>query len=317
MNIFSEDDFLTTFGDVYFPGQPFTTALFELDGKFWKLPTQKGEPLSGADFVDFFEPIADQAVMGSSGMNSGIDLVRYLSQASYQMVSCAEWPEFSSEKHIQPSPTILWGDFDTWEAFIKHARQKESRVFSDARRRQRKLEQEVGVIQINLNDLNCDALETCFRWKSEQLQRNELDNPFANPKNLQFLRELAARKIITVSSLSAGNTLLAVHIFMLKHDRFYSWITTYDPAYSRYAPGRLLLHRLLEESFRQKHQEFDFLLGGEDYKWNYATHVRLIVELGVPPLPERMQRSLISLGGKALTPFPKLRLFVKQMLHLS
>jgi hypothetical protein len=70
--------------------------------------------------------------------------------------------------------------------------------------------------------------------------------------------------------------------------------------YSQYAPGRLLFHVLLEERFKQQHTEFDRLWGGEGYKWNYATHVRLIAELGVRPFPQQLKHLLKS----TLRPFP-------------
>ncbi|MEB3293992.1 MAG: GNAT family N-acetyltransferase [Synechococcales bacterium] len=317
MNIFSEDTFLDTLGSVYYPDRPLTSDLFEQAGRVWKLPVYQGQPLAGADLIDFFEPWAAQTAIAPSDFFRSSRSVRYLAQASYQQVSCAQWFEQNLEQKFQPSPTVLWSQFPTWDDFIHHARQRESRLFSDARRRQRKLEEEVGKIQILADDRRPESLEACFRWKSEQLERTHQDNPFNNPKNLDFLRQLVARQIISVCSLSAGDHLIAVHVVMLNQARFYSWITTYDSAYSRYAPGRLLLHFLLEESFKQKHTEFDFLLGGEDYKWNYATHVRLISELGVPPLPQQIERTLISLGGKALSPFPKLKHFVKQRLELS
>jgi hypothetical protein len=96
---------------------------------------------------------------------------------------------------------------------------------------------------------------------------------------------------------------------MVENGRLYFWVTTYDSARTQYAPGRLLLHFLLQESFVQQHAEFDFLLGGEDYKWNYATHVRLVADLGTRPLPEQVKYWL----KRALQPFPGLTRSLKQL----
>lgn len=305
MNIFSEDRFLDVFGKTYFPDQLLKPELFELDGKVWRLPTCNGKPIAGATFIDFFEPFDEQAMVSQAVPKQ----VRYLSWASHGLVSCSEWFEQNLNQRFEPSPTIVWSNFESWDAFINYARRKESRLFSDARRRQRKLEKELGNIQIILDDRRSTALETCFRWKSEQSRRTGAIDQFADPSNLNFLRELAAKQVLLVSSLSAGEHLLAVDLGMLNQGRFYSWVTAYDSAYSQYAPGRLLLHSLLEDSFKQQHTEFDFLWGGEDYKWNYATHVRLIADLGSRPLSQELKR----FAKKVLQPFPGVTTSLRQL----
>lgn len=305
MNIFSTNSFLQTFGQVYLPGRSLTIEVFELAGQFWRLPTQNGKPIAGAPFIDFFEPLGSAV----SPVHLDTPSARYLLRASQGIVSCSEWLEQQPNQSFDPSPTIWWHQFDHWDAFTQYARRKESRLFSDSRRRQRKLENEVGTLQYHLHDPRPEVLETCFRWKSKQLQRQDLPNPFANSIHLQFFEKLVEHQIVSVSSLSAGERLVAVDLGMVDQGRFYLWVTSYDPAYSQYAPGRLLLHFLLEESFKQQHTEFDFLWGGEDYKWNYATHVRLIGDLGTRPFPRQVKR----LVKNTLRPFPNLTRSVKRI----
>lgn len=71
-----------------------------------------------------------------------------------------------------------------------------------------------------------------------------------------------------------------LHLGLIFQGRFYSWVAAYDSDYHCYGPGRQLLHYLLKESFERGHREFDFLRGNEAYKWKYATHTRLIAEMG-------------------------------------
>jgi hypothetical protein len=305
MNIFSEDHFLEAFGKAYFPNQTLTSELFELEGRIWKLPFCNSKPISGATFIDFFEPLDDKVVDSRSKPRP----VRYLSWASHGMVSCSEWVEQTLDRWFEPSPTILWSHFESWDAFTHYVKQKQSKLFLDDQRRRRKLEKEVGTVQYVLDDRRPEVLETCFRWKSEQSRRTGVTDQFTNPSHLDFLRELANRRVLQVSSLSAGGQLLAVDSSLLNKGRFYSWIGAYNSAYSQYAPGRLLFHFLLEESFKQKHTEFDLLWGGEDYKWNYATHVRLIAELGVRPFPQQLKHLLKS----TLRSFPGVTKSLRQL----
>ena len=75
------------------------------------------------------------------------------------------------------------------------------------------------------------------------------------------------------------------------HDNVWSgWVFTYDhdPELRKYSLGHQLLRSMLEESYRRKHREFDFSIGGEDYKWVYSTHARLLGAIGCPPLRQRM-----------------------------
>lgn len=95
---------------------------------------------------------------------------------------------------------------------------------------------------------------------------------------------------------------------MLDKGRLYWWVPAYDSAYSQYSPGRLLLHFLLRESFNQHHTEFDFLWGDEDYKWYYATHVRLIADLGARPFPKQLKNLLRTV----LRPFPGVKNSLKR-----
>jgi CelD/BcsL family acetyltransferase involved in cellulose biosynthesis len=305
MNIFSDDRFLDTFGQVYFPRQTVTAEIFELDGQLWKLPARNGKPITGAQFIDFFEPILDAPSAASVRARP----VRYLLRTSQAIVPCSEWFEQNLAQQVDASPTIFWHQFESWEAFTRHAKRNESKLFSGTQRRQRNLEKEVGVVQFVLDDPHPDVLETCFRWKSEQLQRQGVPDPFTNPTHLNFLRALVARGILLVSSLRAGSYLLAIDLSMVHQGRFYSWISAYNAAYHQYSPGRLLFHQMLQESFQQQHTEFDLLWGGEDYKWHYATHVRLVADLGVRPLP----RKLNHLVKTALGPFPQVSRSVKQI----
>lgn len=69
-----------------------------------------------------------------------------------------------------------------------------------------------------------------------------------------FLRAVAAagraEGLLAVSSLRAGERLLAAHLGVLWERRFYYWIAAYDPELARFSPGRLLTEAMLESSYR-------------------------------------------------------------------
>lgn len=306
MNIFSEDYFCEAFGQAYFPDREVASGVFKLKEQLWQLPSfSSSEPIGGSTFIDFFEPLANASQ--DSGLFPG--KVDYLLRVCRQMVTCSDWHSQKLEETFEAAPTTIWSEFSDWDAFVSYVRQHRSNLFSDSRRKQRKLERKVGALKFSFSNFNQEVLDTCFRWKSEQWQQMGVPDRFASAQHRQLFQELAARNLLLVSTLSSDQELLAIHVGMLDKGRLYWWVPAYNPSYSQYSPGRLLLHFLLEESFKRNHREFDFLWGNETYKWFYATHVRLLEDLGQPPIAKQIEKSL----KLVLRPFPGTANFLKKV----
>ena len=60
----------------------------------------------------------------------------------------------------------------------------------------------------------------------------------------------------------------------------------------KYSLGHRLLRDMLRESHARGHKRFDFSIGGEDYKWLYATDAHLLADFGQKPLRELMTRRI-------------------------
>lgn len=237
--------------------------------------------------------------------------IDYLPKVCHGLVTLEEWRSQPLEQHYEPSPTILWETVSTWEDYVADRR----KIFSDSRRRQRKLESELGALTFCFDDSNPATLAQAMAWKSEQYLASGEPDAFANAKHVAFFRTLAQEKLLLVSSLRAGKQLLAVHIGVLADNRLCSWVPAYDTRYRPFAPGRLLLLSLLEASFQCGHREFDFLIGNEPYKWPYATHTRLIAALGKPPISVRTNQWLKAIAKPLLldrlNQSPAIKTFVK------
>ncbi|MDJ0734031.1 MAG: GNAT family N-acetyltransferase [Nostocaceae cyanobacterium] len=314
MNFYSDDSFCQAFGAAYFPNQQIQPALFELEGRLWKIPTiDYKKPIVTGPFIDFYE--SDE--QSSKEAVSVVKKVDYIPRVSHKLVTTNEWFENNLETIYEPAPTIIWNNFDSWDEFVKHVKQKRSNLFSDTRRRQRKMEKEVGPLTFVFDDRRADVLAACMGWKSEQYRMSGYIDAFAYEEHVRFFQELVNRDLLLVSSLSAGDKLIAVHLGVLLEGRLYWWIPAYDSNYKVYSPGRLLLELLLNESFQLNHKEFDFMIGDEPYKWYYATHTRLIKEMGTPPISLRLQRSTKAIMkpilSSAIRPFPGLKKSLKDI----
>ena len=72
--------------------------------------------------------------------------------------------------------------------------------------------------------------------------------------------------VLHATGLSVGGRLIAAHIGACTADRFYWHTPSFDPEFSKYSPGKVLVWRLVEECRARGVRWFDFLRGAEEYK---------------------------------------------------
>src|SRR6266487_4001768 len=87
--------------------------------------------------------------------------------------------------------------------------------------------------------------------------------------------------------------------FALEHDGVHSLLKTgYDPAFSRFAPGMLLRHEMLERCFSNEVRRYDFL--GEDEPWKLAwtrtVRERALLEAFAPSMRGRLAWGAFAYG---------------------
>jgi Acetyltransferase (GNAT) domain len=277
-NFFSQERYLTALAVVYFPGEPYSIGIYRTEGRLFRLLQARGKPITAWPFVDFFQPLEEAP--GADVCN-----LRYLPKVALATTRADGIRPLASPGALYPSPFIDWSLFPDWASFERMVKARIGNLFPDSRRRRKKVERDLGPLRFIFDDARDEPFVSCIRWKSAQWRSTGQIDGFANkPQHVRMLRELKRRGLLTVSTLSAGETLLSVHLGAIADNRLYWWLPAYDPELARYSPGRLLLEDLLAESFARHHAEFDFLIGGEAYKWHYATHNRDIGPLGKPPL---------------------------------
>ena len=300
MNLFSTPVYLETLAQVRYPNQPWAIKTYEVAGKLFRLLELEGHrPVTSADFLDFFEPLA--------GAPEGpAQPLAYLPKAVLTTERAEGPPATPGGAGRFPSPFVDWSGFPQWSDYLTYLARAAGPSQDDSRRKLKKLERDLGRVEFVFDDPRPFVFEQCLRWKSAQYRETGHADLFLDPRNAEMLRRLRQKGAVVVSSLSAGSTLAAAHLGGLADNRHYWWVPAYDPAHSRYSPGRLMLERILEESHRRGHAEFDFLIGDEPYKWQYATHQRVIGPLGEAPLSLRLEREAKRRLKTALGHYPRL-----------
>jgi hypothetical protein len=298
MNFFSSDAFLESMIKVHFRGRHSEIGDHWLDGCVYRLLSIDGHVVSDWPFLDFFE-----AREGEESNRRELSKVSYLPRVAVGQADVQGGPPMSLVPGQQFAPRVDWSRFTSWEAFEKHVARQRSQLFADSARRERKLAKNVGPVTFSYHEPSDEAFRQCRDWKSAQyISTGGTDRFFRD--NLPLFEELLQRQVLVSSTLRAGGKLLAVIWSAFEAGRLYYWVPAYDPAFSGFSPGRLLLHHLLHESHRQGHRELDLLIGNEDYKWHYATDTRIIGPEGEPPLRLRLERVLKARVKNALSSYP-------------
>lgn len=307
MNLFSSDVYLQTLAEVHFPRRLATIEVVRTSGQDFRLLVIDGEEvITHFPFLDFLEPLGKR-------WEGPVKEIGFVPNAVLETTAAEDWLRRKKTDSSQPAPFIDWSLFPDWSAFESWVAQRRSNLKRESRRKQRGLEAKLGPLSFVLQDQRAEVFDRCVQWKSAQYVRTGLKDMFADGNNVRMFRELHRKGALLVSSLSAGSQLLAAHFGAMVDGVFYSWVAAYDPQHSTHSPGALLLEFILQESWRRKDVEFNFLIGDQEYKWFYATHTRVIGAVGDVPLGMRFARAAKRPVKKALAHFPRLLLFSRKL----
>lgn len=167
---------------------------------------------------------------------------------------------------------------EKWESYCGRLRKK---IIADSKRQKNRLEKDFPGIRFeHISDAS--QAQNCLGElaKFHRLIRKKKNNHsiFDEDKNLNFFRELAVMMLksgkFIFSVLRTEKQLAALHMGFADKDIFYYYIPAYNPEFGRYSIGRLLLIELMKYVFEHNFQRFDFMLGQEDYKQEWAANVQ-------------------------------------------
>jgi len=129
-----------------------------------------------------------------------------------------------------------------------------------------------------LVDIDCDNLPqtlipTSLNYKKNRLKEIKsfsklIEDSYVNKMHL-FFSSLHKKLLLHSSFLNIENTFVATHIGFKYKDKVYYVIPSYNDAFQKFSPGKLLLNSIIEKSFNKDFVLFDFGYGDEEYKKNY------------------------------------------------
>jgi CelD/BcsL family acetyltransferase involved in cellulose biosynthesis len=121
-------------------------------------------------------------------------------------------------------------------------------------------------------------LNTFFRQHIDRWRHTSTPSLFVSPDNQLFyqelLNELCPLKQICFTAIFSENRPIAFHFGFVYQNTFVWYKPTFAPELRKYSPGEVLLKELLEYAVRHQYDEFDFTVGGEEFKLRFANIIR-------------------------------------------
>lgn len=278
MNFFASPAYLAVVADVYFGGRSTRVADVRFGGKVLRvLIVDDRQVASEVPFLDYHLPLRPEEWGPVERRHA------YAPRVAQGVVS-------REQRHSIPagfiaSPYVDWSSFSSYEDYLAQRDDLHHRTIKKHRRFKVRLAEDFGALEFAADDRRRDVLALALEWKSAQFIETGERDLFADACNVRFFEELRDRGLLVASTLRASGRLLSVWLGFV-HDGVWSgWIFAYDhdPALRPYSVGHHLMQSMLAYSFASGHREFDHSVGGQDWKWKYATHARLIGPLGIPP----------------------------------
>ena len=141
-------------------------------------------------------------------------------------------------------------------------------------RKQRKLERELGALRFVPDDDRDVAWQSLIAWKNAQYRSTNVAEVLNRSWVVDALS--AIRKVKTaqfsgmLSSLYAGDQLLAAHFGMRSSEVWHYWFPAYNIDHNRYSPGLVLLLKMAEHGAQSGIRMIDLGRGRARYKNAFA-----------------------------------------------
>ena len=287
-HFFNSDAFLGVVADVHFPGA--TPRVVACEDVVARTLVHRGKAVSFFWNYPFYLP-----PVASPGATSEFS-VPYLKNVVRQIapVNADEPPG------MVPALFIRWEGFPAWEAYERFAAREMGMRSGSMRRDKARLGREFGPVHFVPNDEDPAAFQSAIEWKAEQYRRSRPGYRYYIENNLRLYRAMRDRGLLMVSSLRAGNRIVAAQFSNHWERTLLYRLSSYDVELRAYSPGVIHLRYLLQYSYERGDTEFDFNFGREPYKYKYATHVRWLGQVGTVPRAEDWNRRSRMLTARAV-----------------
>jgi hypothetical protein len=163
----------------------------------------------------------------------------------------------------------------------KYLNNLNSRFVYNLLRRLRKLEKDYGKIELKdykeLGTLE-EAMETFFKLHQSRWQSKKREGAFKSNENrnlfLQRARLFDEKGWFRLYFLTVNDKPVASQYAFEYNQKLHSSLSGFDPFYSSYSVGSLLILKIIERCMKTKIKEYDLMKGNERYKFSWTKTYR-------------------------------------------
>ena len=160
--------------------------------------------------------------------------------------------------------------FDHYHAWAR----KHSTTIKRQPQKTRALEREVGPLSFEFDCDDREILEQSIELKSAKYQRTKTFDILSVDWASNVLRSIFERTSEAFSGqlsvVRAGDELVAMHFGMINDDILHYWFPVFDPRFSKYSPGTILMLKSCEAAAARGITRVDLTFGDDPYKFKFA-----------------------------------------------
>lgn len=262
---------------------------------FFARPDRRGRPI-GAPFADYSGPILRSDVdVGLSEIIAAAGLAYWRTEALVD-----PWNRFTAERGLQQVSQVIHLDKDPDE-YLETCRKAHAKRFKNFRRLESQAGRDGHELIFKFGQPESALVETLLRLKSAQYRASGLVDLTSARLSREILDSVAGSENGFAVSLWSGEAFVSGHFGFRTGERFHPWIAAYNPDFSQYSPGNLLLKQIIAHMPEMGLSVYDLAEGHDHYKKYYtnasrniyAADVQIAENVGVV---SRIGRSLWSIA---------------------
>lgn len=132
---------------------------------------------------------------------------------------------------------------------------------------ERRLVREVGAIRYTVHERNADVIDQILAWKRQKYSESGSAHAHSTSALLRNIHSMQSDSFAGIlSTLHAGDRLIAGHFGMRSQDSWHYWFPSYDAEFSKYSPGLILILKMARSAAGLGVRMIDLGGGRSQYK---------------------------------------------------
>lgn len=182
-----------------------------------------------------------------------------------------------SQEMLQPSPYLVIPH--SLEAYINNLEAKQAHELRRKIRRARRSAEPISIEFIDDETQFDSALEDFFGLIVRETFKAEFLHPKMRAQMEAIARAMFGAGWLQMVFLKAGDKRIAGYMNFDYDNCIWAYNAGFDPDFAALSPGWLIMVEMVDWSIRNGRKMFDFMRGGEDYKYRFGAMDRFVHKL--------------------------------------